>query len=147
MTAYLGAHGGTEGYIPAEHDTHWTSLVSQAQNLADLLASCTNAALAPSSIPFVDQLNLRGALFCQGLLCIHPASALEKLYTSGASPACSLLPLKSSTLRCTDWEYLVVEAKLTNFEISVMMWVRSISFISVCVPGAYCPFCKIAVSI
>ena len=70
-----------EGYIPAAHDTHWDSQISDLQARADTLARLgVDGASLVVGIPFSAILRPHAALLYKGLVCVKPSTILDTVY-------------------------------------------------------------------
>ena len=72
----------TEGYVPAEHDTGWQTLVAQAQKFADELAKQSLRGDLTSNLPYLSIVAPHSLLLADGGLCVRPSVVLTKGMTS-----------------------------------------------------------------
>ena len=136
----------TEGYVPAEHDTGWQTLVAQAQKLADELAKQSLRGDLTSSLPYLSIVAPHSLLLADGGLCVRPSVVLTKIYDAEIATlrsACSLPALGSAG---GSWETIISQSLIPTVAVRSALWLRSSSSFKVSPTTAYCHFCGLHVA-
>jgi hypothetical protein len=98
-----------------------------------------------STLPCLEQLAPNAVLLLHGRVCIKPPAVLDALYQNEAAISIASAPTFQPSFVWCDWQELVSGAILTNDEIRIMIWIRSLSAFHLPVAGAYCPLCRFPV--
>jgi hypothetical protein len=135
-----------EGYLPAEHDTHWISVVASAQRQADLLAKASIEGDVAASLPYLGVTAPHTLLLRDGRVCIRARTAVTAAYDRAVSQLPGIPPLPVIGYGGHVWEALVTRTLIPTAVIRSALWLRSAAQFSVVPAGAYCPFCCLSVA-
>ena len=136
-----------EGYIPAQHDTGWSTTVSQVQQCADTLAKqALSHDVVPASLPLLSIIAPHSLLLTSKGVCIRPAVVLSELCSLEMARPSSFLSISDMGYGGHVWETLVTENRVPSMTIRSAMWLRSATFFRSAVGGAFCPYCGLGVT-
>lgn len=132
-----------ECYIPAEHDTGWTSNVALAQRQADHLAKDGIVTTPIASLPCLDIVAPHSLLLISGKICIRPSSTILQHYDMELSGLRGVGHQPLLGHAGANWCSIVCDNLVPVAALRSAMWLRSATRVKLIFPRMYCPYCAL----
>ena len=132
-----------ECYIPAEHDTGWTSNVALAQRQADHLAKDGIVTTPIASLPCLDIVAPHSLLLISGKVCIRPSSTILQHYDMELSGLRGVGHQPLLGHAGANWCSIVCDNLVPVAALRSAMWLRSATRVKLIFPRMYCPYCAL----